>query len=122
MTSSDLLVFPSLWFENAPLVLRQANQLGLPILASRVGGIPELVAEGVNGMLLPPGDAGMWQDCLREMLAKPEKLKRLSASAMKTASDYNPDPLGEAVVRLFERTIGSVGARAQPLQTGAAVA
>jgi glycosyltransferase involved in cell wall biosynthesis len=109
MTSSDLMVFPSLWFENAPLVVRQANQLGLPILASGVGGIPELVGHGVNGVLLAPGDEKQWQGCLGELLSKPEKLQQLGAGARENASDYDPDLLGEAVLRLFERTIGRDG-------------
>jgi glycosyltransferase involved in cell wall biosynthesis len=106
MAASHLMLFPSLWFENAPLVIRQANQLGLPILASCVGGIPELIGDGVNGLLLQPGNVEQWQTCLSELLAHPEKLKRLITAARDCASDYDPDLLGEAVVRLFERTIG----------------
>jgi glycosyltransferase involved in cell wall biosynthesis len=107
MTSSDLMLFPSLWFENAPLVVRQANQLGLPILASCVGGIPELVGHGVNGLLLPPGDEKQWGACLAELLGSPGKLRQVGAAARAAASDYEPGLLGEAVVRLFERTIGA---------------
>jgi len=107
MVSSDLMLFPSLWFENSPLVVRQANQLGLPILASCVGGIPELVGHGVNGLLLPPGDEEQWRNCLGELLGCPDKLQRLGAGARESASDYDGDLLGEAVVRLYERTIGA---------------
>lgn len=109
MTSSDLMLFPSLWFENAPLVVRQANQLGLPILASSVGGIPELVGHGINGLLLPPGREEEWRTCLGELLAHPEKLQRLGVVARESASDYDAHLLGEAVVRLYERTIGPDG-------------
>lgn len=105
MARADLLMIPSLWFENSPLVAYQARQLGLPILASRIGGLPELVRDG--GTLLPPGDAAQWQDCLRGCLAQPEKLERLRAGAREGASSLDPDLLGGAVVRLFRRTIGA---------------
>jgi len=103
MTRGDLLMIPSLWFENSPLVAYQANQLGLPILASRIGGIPELVREG--GILLPPGDAARWQLCVREMVAKPEKLEALRAAARQAAPRCDPDLLGDAVLRLLRRTL-----------------
>lgn len=105
MARSDLLLVPSLWFENSPLVAYQARQLGLPILASRIGGLPELVREGSNGILLPPGDTARWQNCIREILDKPEKLEALRAAARENAADCDPDVLGGAVLRLFERTL-----------------
>jgi len=105
MTRSDLLMIPSLWFENSPLVAYQASQLGLPILASRIGGIPELVRDGVNGVLLPLGDAARWQGCVRDMLAEPQKLERLRAGARQGAVGCDPDLLGGAVLDLFNRTI-----------------
>ncbi len=78
-------MIPSLWFENSPLVAYQAKQLGLPILASRIGGIPELVREGVNGQLLPLGDTARWQKAVRNLLAQPENLERLRAGAKEDA-------------------------------------
>lgn len=108
MARSDALMLPSLWFENSPLVAYQAKQLGLPILASRIGGIPELVREGVNGQLLPLGDTARWQKAVRNLLAQPEGLERLRAGAKEDAHTCDPDVLGNEVVRLFQRTIGAV--------------
>ena len=107
MARSDLLMIPSLWFENSPLVAYQANQLGLPILASRIGGLPELVRDGVNGRLLPVGDAWQWQACLRDLLADPQAIARLRAGSEELASACDPDLLGAEVVRLYRRTIAA---------------
>lgn len=52
----DVLVVPSIWDENAPTVILEAFQQGVPVVASRVGGIPEQVKDGENGLLVPPGD------------------------------------------------------------------
>ena len=52
----DVLVLPSLWWENSPLSVLEARAAGLPVIASRTGGVPEIVPEDA-GLLVPPGDA-----------------------------------------------------------------
>ena len=56
LVAADLFCLPSLW-EAFGYVLLEAMAAGVPILASRVGGIPEVLAEGEFGRLCPPGDA-----------------------------------------------------------------
>lgn len=51
------LLVPSLWFETFPLVIGEAMSLGLPVIASRIGGLPEIVRDGSGGLLVAPGDA-----------------------------------------------------------------
>jgi len=53
----DILVVPSIWYENSPLVIQEAFIARTPVIASRIGGIPELVNDGMNGLLFNPGDA-----------------------------------------------------------------
>jgi glycosyltransferase involved in cell wall biosynthesis len=64
----DLLALPSLWWENAPLVAQEALARGIPVLASAVGGVPEVVAEPW-GRCLPPGDVNAWRTALAAALA-----------------------------------------------------
>jgi glycosyltransferase involved in cell wall biosynthesis len=54
------LLFPSQWYEGFPLVLAEALSRGLPVIASRLGGIPDVVRDGQEGCLLPPGDEEAW--------------------------------------------------------------
>lgn len=63
----DLLALPSLWWENAPLVAQEALARGIPVLASAIGGVPEVVGEPW-GRCLPPGDVAAWRTALGEAL------------------------------------------------------
>jgi glycosyltransferase involved in cell wall biosynthesis len=71
----DVLVIPSLWEENSPLVLLYALHTRTPIIASRVGGITELVAEGKDGMLFEVGQVGELSAKLREFIQEPDRLR-----------------------------------------------
>jgi glycosyltransferase involved in cell wall biosynthesis len=69
--AADACVCPSLWAEAAGLVNLEAQACGLPVLASAVGGIPEYVADGVTGLLFPPGDHKALAACVRRLLDEP---------------------------------------------------
>ena len=70
----DLLVVPSLWPENSPLVIHEAFMAGVPVVAARVGGIPELVADGVNGALYDAASPAALAETLRGLVLRPDRL------------------------------------------------
>lgn len=109
MSEHDVLVVPSLWFENSPLVVHQAIQMGIPILASSTGGLPELVMDQQNGRLLNTGDATQWKEVLAEMFSDYSKIQLLKDRALRLRPLANPDISGNKVVQLFERTISGEG-------------
>ena len=104
MTKAALLLVPSLWFENAPLVIRQAIQSGLPVFCSDIGGLPELVDDDINGRLIPVGDATAWQVAIESALENPARIEswKLGASEVQAAR-YKPEVLGPAYSKLFGR-------------------
>ena len=67
LASIDLLVLPSVWWENSPLTVLEALAAGVPVVASAIGGLPEIVAHEDTGLLVPPGDAGALQKALEEV-------------------------------------------------------
>ncbi|HEX5480488.1 MAG TPA: glycosyltransferase [Dehalococcoidia bacterium] len=75
----DLLVVPSVWIENAPFVIREAFAAGVPVVASRLGGMADMVRDGVDGLLFEPGDAASLAAQLRRALEEPDLLPRLRA-------------------------------------------
>lgn len=76
MDRHDVLVVPSIWPENAPLVALEARGRGLPVVASHIGGLPELIDEGVDGRLFGAGDS----EALSEILEDADGLRRLAGS------------------------------------------
>jgi glycosyltransferase involved in cell wall biosynthesis len=105
MRQSDVLVVPSIWAENSPGVLIHALSQGLPALGSNVGGIPELIEDGVNGCLLPPGDTDAWERSLADLAQNPTRLALLRAGSAATAGRFDPDALMAGVVALADEMV-----------------
>jgi colanic acid/amylovoran biosynthesis glycosyltransferase len=83
---ADALVAPSVPTragrrEGIPVVLMEAMSTGLPVVASAISGIPELVEDGVSGLLVPPGDAAAIARALRRLTADPALRERLGRAA-----------------------------------------
>lgn len=100
MAASDALLMPSVWNENSPGVIIQALGLGLPVIGSDRGGIPELVSDGLNGKLVAAGDVAAWTEALR-MLVIPGVLSALAAGASATRGQFDPDESGKRMVETF---------------------
>lgn len=75
------LVVPSLWFETFPLVIGEAMSHGIPVIASRIGGLPEIVCDGTNGLLVEPGDAADLARKATMLWENPQLAQRLGAKA-----------------------------------------
>jgi len=74
LNSVDVLILPSIWQENSPLIIREAFAAGVPVIASRMGGIPENVIDGENGLLFQPGNAYELRDKLQHIINNPDTI------------------------------------------------
>jgi len=79
LASIDVLVVPSIWPENAPFVVREAFAAGRPVLASDVGAMRESVRDGVDGLLVAPGDAPALSAALDRLARERGLVARLAA-------------------------------------------
>jgi glycosyltransferase involved in cell wall biosynthesis len=94
---SDLLVLPS-YFEGYGIVAAEAVLHLLPVIASRVGGIPEIIRDGQEGILLPPGDRSALRQTLQDFLEHPQQLGPLiEACALRRSSLPRWEETGRAV-------------------------
>lgn len=73
----DALVAPTLWYETFSIVAHEAFAAGLPVIASRIGVMPEVIRDGVDGLLFPPGDDEALGRLLLELARQPERLELL---------------------------------------------
>lgn len=75
----DALVVPSIWYENSPLTILEAQAAGVPVITSALGGMAELVQDGVDGLHFRPGDAADLARQIRRLRDNPELLAQLRA-------------------------------------------
>jgi glycosyltransferase involved in cell wall biosynthesis len=109
--SIDALVVPSLWYENAPLTIREAFASHTPVIAGRCGGMAESVRDGIDGLLFTPGDVGELRAALRRLIHEPDLLPSLSRQ---TRAARSVDAHVSELEGWFERLI----ARERPLDAG----
>lgn len=79
MSTADVFVLPSV-AEAFGVVFAEAIYMGTPIVATKIGGIPEVVTDGVDGILIPPADSDALAKTMTDLLEHPEKLKSLAGS------------------------------------------
>jgi glycosyltransferase involved in cell wall biosynthesis len=80
MASLDILVHASITGEPFGQVITEAMAVGKPVIASRGGGVPEIIAHGETGLLTPMGDAQALADELISLIRDPAKARRLGAA------------------------------------------
>lgn len=85
LRGARFLVFPSIWFEGCPLALLEAMANGLPVIAARIGGIPELVEDGVTGLLFEPGNEKELAQKMTELWDDPERCSKMGTQARRKA-------------------------------------
>jgi glycosyltransferase involved in cell wall biosynthesis len=79
LAAVDWVIVPSIWWENAPLVISEAFQAGKPVLCSDIGGMAEMVEDGVNGLHFRANDPADLARIMRRALSEPDLRVRLAA-------------------------------------------
>jgi len=77
LAEADVVIVPSLWYENSPVVVQEAFAAGVPVIASRIGALTEKVQPSVNGLLCPPGDVSALQGAICWLIANPSQIGAL---------------------------------------------
>jgi glycosyltransferase involved in cell wall biosynthesis len=107
MCSVDCFVAPSRW-EGLPMVILEAMALGLPVIASDVGGIPEVVEHELSGYLVPSGDLCHLRRQLQEVIEQPQVLESLGREARaKILAEYSIPVIAQRFASLYESIAGS---------------
>ena len=84
----DILVVPSLCYENSPTVIYEALSMGIPVLTSRIGGAGELIIEGKNGWTFPPGRFDILKKKLNNLYKQREKISFLANNCRRSVAGF----------------------------------
>jgi glycosyltransferase involved in cell wall biosynthesis len=107
LSSFDVFMFPSL-DEALGSTLLDAMQVGLPIVASKVGGIPDVVEDGVNGRLVEPEDAEALYAAIDGLLADDEALAAIRARNIEKSRSFSATRMAEAYETLYREIAPSM--------------
>lgn len=113
MSQAMALVLPSIWYENFPRTLVEAFGCALPVIASRLGALPELVTEGVTGLLFEPGDS---QDLAKKMVwaqQHPEQMAEMGRNARALyEAEYTAERNYRQLMAIYQDAISEVKGKA----------
>lgn len=100
------VVVPSEWFENCPMSVLEAMAHGKPVVGSRMGGIPELVAEGKTGLLFKPGDVAELQEKLATLMALPALRQLMGKQArVRAAQEFSLEKHNAGLMEIYRSVV-----------------
>jgi phosphatidyl-myo-inositol alpha-mannosyltransferase len=103
--AADLLCAPSLSGESFGMVLTEAFAAGTPVIASAIAGYSDVVSDGVDGLLVPPGDPQRLAEELQRVHFEPERLQEMGEAARRSAQRYAWPRVADQVTGVYERAI-----------------
>lgn len=103
--NASFLVHPSLE-DNCPMVILEAMAVGLPAVASKIGGIPDLIDEGVNGLLFDPAKPGEMREAVLKLLNEPALVENMGVAGKKRALKmYHPTVVARQHMELYRAVL-----------------
>jgi len=108
LSRATAVIVPSQWFENASITILEGMAAGVPVVASRIGGIPEQITDGREGLLVPPGDVVALAAAMGRLWAEPAAAAAMGARGQQTARErYRPDRHVAGVLSVYRDAIES---------------
>jgi glycosyltransferase involved in cell wall biosynthesis len=109
LEGASLLALPSLE-DNCPMVVLEAMAAGVPVVAAKVGGLPELIEEGSTGYFCDPLNARSMCQALQNALNDPDAARRLAAKAKERAFErYHPRVIAQRHLEIYQQVLNSSG-------------
>ena len=101
---ADVLALPS-HSEGSPNVLLEAMAAGLPVVATSVGGVPEIATSEVNALLVPAGDPSTFAEALRRALTELELARTLKRKAITRAGEFSPESHAQSLIQIYQELV-----------------
>lgn len=108
LRGAAFLVVPSVASENAPMTIIEAMASGKPVIATRIGGIPELVEDGVTGLLVPPGGVEQLREAMRGLAAAATRRREMGRAARARAeAEFSLRVHADRLLALYEEALAA---------------
>ncbi|MBZ5561105.1 MAG: glycosyltransferase family 4 protein [Acidobacteriia bacterium] len=108
LEGADMCVVPSVWQDALPFAVMEGMARGKPVIATRVGGIPEMIEDGVSGVLVPPADEAALAAALAALLSDPCRAAALGQAArQRVAEHFTPQQQVRRLTALVEAGFGT---------------
>jgi glycosyltransferase involved in cell wall biosynthesis len=108
IAGAAFLVVPSIWYEGFPMTVVEAMAMGTPILASAIGGLQEIIADGREGLHFRPGDPQDLRRAVRQACGAPEALRAMSAGARTRYLDrLSPESNGRMLADIYAEILAA---------------
>jgi len=108
LAGAMFVVVPSVWPENSPFVIYQSFAAGKPVIGSRVGGIPDLIDDGKNGLLFEPQDVRGLADKIEFLASQPDLAAEMGRGAREKAErEYDPQVHYERMTTVYEGVLSA---------------
>jgi glycosyltransferase involved in cell wall biosynthesis len=114
LAAVDVVAVPSLWEEPFPFVALEAMAAGRPVVAFRIGGLPESIVHGETGFLVAHADENGFADALAEILTRPELAQRLGQGASRRAQEFTIEQHVQRLQEIYASIQREHAARAYP--------
>ena len=99
---ADCLMLPSLWYENAPVVIVEAAAYGLAVIGSDLGAIPEFVTQGKTGLLHAPGDAHALAGAMKQLVENPHQAWQFGKNAAPLLATSSVEHMANEYTTVYE--------------------
>ncbi len=103
---TNVLVIPSICYDNSPLVVYESFSTGTPVIGSDIGGIPELIEEGYNGYLFESGNSDSLKEKLVKVINDKELLKTLEVNASNSLPEDSMDVMINRIIEQYHKVVG----------------
>jgi glycosyltransferase involved in cell wall biosynthesis len=115
MHNARFLVFPSIWYETFGLTMVEAFACSLPVIASRLGSMAEIVEDGVTGLHFEPGNSADLADKLQWASEHPEEMIRMGKNARRVyESFYTPEDNYQQLMAIYQQAINNPSSKFEP--------
>lgn len=107
----SIALIPSIWSEPFGIVALEAMSMGKPIIASRIGGLSDIIVDKETGFLIPPGDDQALQEAIQYLLDNPEQRKRMGNSAKQRVQSFQTETVVPQIEQIYRDVVASASKR-----------